>query len=114
MRHDDVTRCCHMLDYAVSATRMVAGRTRADVDTDEMLRLALTRAIEVIGEAAAKVSQAARNDCPDIPWVQIVGTRNRLIHGYDAVDLDMLWYIVSDDLPPLIGELQKHLADAGI
>lgn len=46
---------------------------------------------------------------PDIPWTEIVGLRNRLIHGYDSVDFDILWQIVSDDLPPLIAVLEKAL-----
>ena len=112
-RHDDQVAVHHMLDYARTARRMAAGRARGDLDTDEMLRLALTRAIEVIGEAAARVSPAGRQSHPNIPWSQIVGARNRLIHGYDAINLDILWEIVTLDLPPLISELERVLRPEG-
>ena len=100
-----------MLDHALAARRMAEGRSREDLDSNEMLRLALIRAVEVIGEAAYKVSQAGRGAHPEVPWSYIVGTRHRLIHGYDAVNLDILWQIVSDDLPPLIAQIQAILAE---
>ena len=104
-RHDDTVALRHMLDYAQTARRMAAERSRQDLDTDEMLRLALTRAVEVIGEAAARVSSRGQQTHRSIPWSQIVSARNRLIHGYDTIDLDILWDIVTLDLPPLITEL---------
>ena len=103
----------HMLEYARIARRMVASRTRADLDTDEMLRLATTRAVEVIGEAARRVSPETRQHHPAIPWSQAAGTRDRLVHGYDQVDLDVLWDILSLDLPPLILELERILGPEG-
>ena len=106
-QHDDKVRLRHMLDYSRKAATMLQGRTQADLNTDEMLLLALTRAIEIIGEAAARVSPAIQQKYALIPWPQIVGLRNRLIHGYDAVDLDILWNIVQCDLPPLIEQLEK-------
>jgi uncharacterized protein with HEPN domain len=108
-RHDDTVALRHMLDYARTAQRMVAGRSRQDLDTDEMLRLALIRAVEVIGEAAGRVSAAGHKAHPAIPWPQILGARHRLIHGYDTVNLDILWDIVTLDLPPLIAQLQTIL-----
>ena len=108
-QHDDKVRLRHMLDYSRKATAMIQGRTREDLDTDEMLSLALTRAVEIIGEAAARVSPAIQQNHPLIPWPQIVGLRNRLIHGYDAVDLDILWNIVQSDLPPLIEQLETAI-----
>jgi uncharacterized protein with HEPN domain len=98
-RHDDTIALRHMLDYARTGRRMVSGRARQDLDTDEMLRLALTRAIEVIGEAAARVSTAGRQNHPEIPWTQIMGARNRLIHGYDTISLDILWEAILADEP---------------
>jgi uncharacterized protein with HEPN domain len=98
---------CHMLEYARAADGMVAGRTRADLDTDIMLRLAVTRAIEVIGEAAAHVPPGTRSQHPQLPWQIIVGMRHRLIHGYAELDLDLLWEAASADVPKLITELQQ-------
>lgn len=65
------------------------------------------RLLEIVGEAASRVPPGEREQYSAIPWVQIVGLRNRLIHGYDNVDFDILWEIVSHDLPPLIAELEK-------
>jgi uncharacterized protein with HEPN domain len=110
-RHDDRTSMLQMLDYARKARAMVAGRHREDLDRDEMLQLALTRAMEVIGEAAGRVSETSRNKHAEIPWRDIVGMRNRLIHGYDAVDLNLLWDTVTADLPPLIEALERILQE---
>jgi uncharacterized protein with HEPN domain len=83
-----------MLDHAREAVAMAQGRTRADLNTDRMLELALTRLVTIVGEAATRVQPATRQKMPNVSWSQIVGLRNRLIHGYDAVDLDILWDIV--------------------
>ena len=96
----------HMLEHAREAVTLAHGKGRADLDDDRLLELALVRLLEVVGEAASRVPD---EDCaiyPEIPWPQIVGLRNRLIHGYDAVDLDILWQIIEHDLPPLIAALQ--------
>lgn len=102
----------HMLDYSRKALAMTEGRAREDLASDEMLCLALTRIVEIIGEAATRVSLAEQQRREQIPWPQIIGLRNRLVHGYDAVDIDILWDIVQQDLPPLIKSLQKILDDA--
>jgi uncharacterized protein with HEPN domain len=108
-QHEDRVRLRHMLDYSKKAVAMIKGRAREDLNRDEMLCLALTRALEVIGEAATRVSQAGQQQHGQIPWPEIVGLRNRLVHGYDSVDVDILWDIVQQDLPPLIEQLQAIL-----
>ena len=65
------------------------------------------RLLEIIGEAANQTSREERSRYPEIPWSQIVGLRNRLIHGYDAIDFDILWQILKQDLPLLIAALGK-------
>lgn len=110
-QHDDTVALRHMLEYSRTARRIASGRERRELDSDEMLRLALTRAVEVIGEAAFRVSSATRDRHPHIPWRQIISARNRLIHGYDTVNLDILWDIVSLDLPPLIAQLEDILGE---
>ena len=112
-RRETVARFRHMLDHAREAVAMVRGRTRNDIDTDRLLNLALVRLLEIIGEAASRVTKEERDLYPDIPWPEIVGLRNRLIHGYDEVDFDILWQIVKTDLPSLIEKLEKILADQG-
>jgi uncharacterized protein with HEPN domain len=68
--------------------------------------------VEIIGEAANRVSRPTRVRYPQIPWPQIAGMRNRLVHGYDVIDLDLLWDTITDDLPPLIGALQEIVEDS--
>lgn len=104
-------RIGHMLDHAREAASLAAGRRRIDLDSDRMLSLALTRLMEIIGEAAAQIPMELRTANPAIPWPEIISLRNRLIHGYDAVDHDILWQIISTDLPPLIRELEKLAAN---
>lgn len=101
-----------MVDAAEHALQFVKARRREDLTSDVMLRLALTRAIEIVGEAAAQVSDAGRAEAPAIPWPQIVGMRNRLVHAYFDVDLDILWDTVQLSLPPLLAQLKAHLSEA--
>ena len=108
-RHEGDIRLRHMLDHAREAVAMANGRYRGELDTDRQLNLSLVRLLEIVGEAAGRVPAEERACHTDIPWPEIVGLRNRLIHGYDAVDFDILWRIVSDDLPPLIAALEKAL-----
>ena len=108
-QHKDEIRLRHMLDHAMEAMAMVQGKKRSDLNSDRMMELSLVRLVEIIGEAAARVGTERREKYPSIPWLQIVGMRNRLVHGYDAVDLDVLWDTIIDDLPPLIAELEKIL-----
>lgn len=110
-RHDPMVRMRHMLDYAREAVAMAAGRERADLDTDRMLALALSRLVEIIGEAAAQIPHETRAEHRAIPWPQIVGMRNRLIHGYEYVDYDVVWDTTTGDLPVLIAELEKAIAE---
>lgn len=106
-KHSTLIRLRHMLDHAKEASELVQGKTRPDLDSDRLLNLALVRLLEVIGEAANFIPREDQVAYPEIPWGQIVALRNRLIHGYDAVDFDILWQIVTYDLPPLIVALEK-------
>ena len=111
-RSDDITRTRHMLEAAEKSVRFCDGRTRADLDNDEQLALSLVRLLEIVGEAAARVTEQTRDQNADIPWAQVVGMRNRLIHGYDVVDLDVLWQTIAEDLPGLIKSLETvRIAD---
>ena len=98
---EDTLRLCHMLDYAREALAMSKGKTRADLDDDRQLNLSLVRVLEIMGEAAGRTSRDYQKHHPEVPWPEIITLRNRLIHGYDRVDFDILWEIVSCDLPPL-------------
>ena len=106
--HDDEVRLRHMLDYSREALELVRDRSRMDLDTDRVLELALVRLLEIIGEAANRVSEEGRERNPEIPWPQIISLRNRLIHGYDSIDMDVLWEILESDLPALILKLDEQ------
>lgn len=104
---EDTIRMRHMLDAAQKAVAFMDTRGHDDLCKDEQLALAVVRLLEILGEAAKKVSEKCRKEYPEIPWRQIAGTRDRLIHGYFDVDLNIVWQIISDDLPPLIMQLEK-------
>ncbi|HEX5506861.1 MAG TPA: DUF86 domain-containing protein [Thermomicrobiales bacterium] len=100
----------HMLEAARDALSFIGGHSRSDLDGDRMLTLAVVKCIEIIGEAASQVSAECRAQHPSVPWRQATGTRNRLIHGYFEVDLDIVWDTVAQNLPPLVLELEQILA----
>ena len=79
------------------------------LDTSRMLVLSLVKELEIIGEAAGKVSAEIRSQYGAIPWQDISGMRNRLIHAYFDVDLDVVWTTVTKDLPQLKIDLEKIL-----
>lgn len=91
----------------MSAARMVDGRAREDLDDDEMLRLALTKLVEIVGEAAKQVTAETRAELPEVPWSAAARTRDRLIHHYFDIDLDVLWTTVTEDLPRLLDALDE-------
>lgn len=109
MSTDDRIRLLHMLDAAQEAVLFAQGRSRADLDSDRKLVLALVKEIEIIGEAASQISESTRHQWPAIPWVDIIGMRNRLVHAYFDINLDILWQTIQHDLPPLIAELSQGL-----
>ncbi len=106
-RHDAAVSLRQMRDYAREAVDMVRGTVRADLDTDRKLNLSLVRLLEILGEAANRIPLKDQNLYPQIPWAQLISLRNRLIHGYDQVDFDILWQILTRDLPPLLDELDR-------
>lgn len=106
MSPDDRWRVGHMIEACEQALAFVAQRTRADLDTDTMLRFALTQVVQIIGEAASQVSEAGRAELPNLPWPQIVGMRNRLVHAYFDINADILWDTVQLALPPLLEKLK--------
>jgi len=109
-KREDVVRLRHMLDAAQKARQFIEGRSRAEVERDEPLTFALMRLLEIIGEAAKNVSAETRQRYPGIRWKEIGGIRDRLIHGYFDVDWNILWPILTEDLPPLITELEQAIA----
>jgi uncharacterized protein with HEPN domain len=111
MNERDDTRLRDMLDAARVGTSFVAGETRDALAVDQKLVFALVRAIEIVGEAANRVSQETRAELPQIPWRNIIGMRNRVIHDYVNVDLDIVWEVATRNLPELIAELERVLPE---
>lgn len=109
-KRDPLVRVRHMRDHAQKAVQMAAGRTRAELDRNEMLRFAPIHLVELVGEAASHVPKEVRSDYPHIPWADIIAMRHRLIHGYDTVDCEILWQAITEDLPPPIAGLEMLLA----
>lgn len=107
MPKDDLVYTGHMLDMARKALRMIEGKNRSDYDRDETLSLALTHLLQIIGEAARRVSSEFREQHPDVPWAAIVGMRHRVVHDYMHVDRDMVWDVVTQDLAPLVTPLER-------
>ncbi len=110
-RRDDNTLLRDMLDCARLAATAAAGRRRTDLDSDPVFRAALERFIEIIGEAAGRIGAQRRTRMADVPWPDIVGMRNRLVHGYAQIDHDILWRVIHDDLPRLIVLLERELRE---
>ena len=108
MQKNDLIRLHHMLDAVKEAVSFAQNKTRIDLNTDR--KLVLVKSIEIMGEAAAKVTKECRDELPQIPWLSIIGMRNRLIHAYFDINLDIVWQTVKEELPPLIVELERTLS----
>jgi len=110
-RRDPTVTLLQMRDYAREAMQFASGRAREDLDSDRILELALVRLVEMIGEAATRLAPEYQASHQEIPWAQIVAARNRLIHGYDQVDLNRVWLIIQDSLPELVAAIDRILED---
>jgi len=111
MFEDDNVRIKHILDAAREAIGFVKDRSRPDLDNDRKLNLALVRLLEIIGEAARGISQEFRRQHPNLPWKSIIGMRDRLIHGYFDVNLDVVWQTATEDLPRLVARMEELVSD---
>jgi uncharacterized protein with HEPN domain len=110
MLKPDIVRLQHMVDAANEALSFVADKSKTELEADRALALALVKSIEIVGEAASKVSRELRSRSTEIPRADIIGMRNRLIHSYFDVNLDIVWQTVTVELPPVVMEIQKLLA----
>jgi len=108
MLPEDRVRILHMPEAADAVAAFISGRDRPALDTDQMLLFALVRAIEIIGEAASRVSFETQSAAPAVPWSKITAMRNRLVHAYFDIDRDILWKTALDEIPalrPLLDEM---------
>jgi uncharacterized protein with HEPN domain len=111
MRAEDRVRLRHMIEAAESAVQFIAGRQRTDLDEDRMLLFALVRAIEVLGEAASRMSDEMRATHTGIPWRAIISMRNRLIHAYFEINTAIVWQTVTQEIPALLPQLRALASD---
>jgi uncharacterized protein with HEPN domain len=96
-----------MLEAAKEACEMIVDESRDSLNHDRKLALALVRLIEIVGEAAANVSKEKQLVLTEIPWRDVIGMRNRIVHAYFDVDLEIVWQTVIDDFPFLISKLEE-------
>jgi uncharacterized protein with HEPN domain len=110
MPKDDLVYVGHMLDTARKALGKIRGKDRSEYDRDENLRLAVTHLIQIIGEAARRVSPEFRQAHAEVPWADIIGMRHVVVHDYLRVDEDIVWQVASADLPQLVAVLEPIVA----
>lgn len=108
-KKDDLIYVGHILDTANRALEKVNGKTKEDFDSDDTLQLALTHLVQVIGEAAGRLSDEFCSRHPDIPWDAITGMRHKVVHDYMGVDEEIVWDTVVKELKPLIEKLEQIL-----
>jgi uncharacterized protein with HEPN domain len=108
--HDDRLPMHQMLEHAREAVEMIRGQTRAELSENRMLQLALVHLVQVVGEAASRVSREGQTMYPEIPWAEAITTRHRVVHGYDRIDYGVVWDTIAEDFPPLVAALERALA----
>jgi uncharacterized protein with HEPN domain len=112
-RNADWVRLRHMLDAARETITFADGRSRTDLDADRAFLMTLYGELIMIGEAASHVGRASRERMTGIPWHETINMRHRMVHEYFALDLDIIWSTVRDDLPVLCAELEGFLRAEG-
>ena len=110
-RRDDRISLVDMLNHAGEAVALLGEASLDDLAEDRVMELALRKLVEIVGEAANRVSEETQQCHQEIPWPQIIGMRNRLIHGYDDISLERLWDTINNDLPPLIEQLRASVGE---
>ena len=105
MRRDDAW-LLDMLLAARRAVRFAASLTFSEFENGDLHQLAILKAVEIIGEAASRISEETKARQPEIPWAEIIGMRNRFVHDCFAIQLESLWQTVQDDLSPLIVQIE--------
>ena len=109
MKNEDRIRLQHMFDAARDAVSFAEDRPRQDLDSDRQLVLAVVKCVEIIGEAASQVLSETQAELPQLPWRKIIAMRDRLVHAYFDINLDIVWSTLQQDLPPLVAVLEGTL-----
>ena len=109
-KHEPLVTLRQIEDFARQAARLGAEGSRAQLSSDWKYQLAAERAVELMGEAVNRLPAKLRERHVGIPWREIIGMRNRLIHGYDGVDYDIIWDVLDTHAPQLVGRLPEIIA----
>jgi len=96
-----------ILESSRAALEYTRGKTWDEFSRNPLLQDAVVRRLEIIGEASGRISSATQKEHPHLPWQAMKGTRNKIIHEYDSIELDIIWEIIQQDLPYLVTELEK-------
>jgi uncharacterized protein with HEPN domain len=104
-----------LLDILEALEKIEQHRTsqKSDFDSDEMLQVWVVHYLQIIGEAASRITPSLRDRHPEIPWGKIIGTRQVLVHGYFDIDLDIVWATVEEDLPRLTIQIRNLISEMG-
>jgi uncharacterized protein with HEPN domain len=111
MTDKDLVRLKHMLDSINAILEFVRDKNRVNLSESRLLSSAIARELEILGEAAGRVSQETQDRYPQLPWRQIIGMRNRLIHAYFDIDYDIIWRTIHQSLPTLQNQIEKVVSD---
>lgn len=111
MPRDDRSMLEQMLETAARLRGLARARTRRGFESDEIGQLALLHLIQRLGEGASRLSADFRAAHPEFPWAEMIGMRNRIVHGYDDLDPDIVWRVSSEDIEPVIAALERALVN---
>jgi len=106
-RHDDTVTARQMLDHARELAEVTSGKTESDLANDRVLYLASLQLLQIVGEAANRLSAEFISAHAAMPWAEIIALRNRLIHGYNDIHSGIIWRVITDDIPTLIVSLEE-------
>lgn len=109
MENEDKIRLLHMIEATEEVLSFIKDTGKEEFAKNRMLILSVIKDIEIIGEAASKISEKVKIEYPEIPWKDIIGMRNRLIHGYFDVDINLVWNTANKNLPQLLSLLKNTL-----
>ena len=105
-KYGDKVRIQHMIDAIYKINMYVGHSDKPAFEIDTKLQDTYVRQLQILSEAARKILKDFQSNHPEIPWTDVIGLRNVIIHDYAGIDSDVIWNIISNDLPPVLIQLQ--------